>query len=838
MAVKPIRAGESTGGTYDSPADIVSALSSLSGSSRLDASSIKGISTNIATTSEVGTVKPDGSTVRIEADGTIKSTCHQNYVLVTSASYTVPAWGYIVDVDVSAQDVTIVLPQATSASKFQRMAIRRHEANNDHDITIIPASGDTIAGAALSVTMKKSEGGVELINLDGRVEALSNLAGADYDVVNVDGATTPAFNAEVGQLLLCDTDGGDIVVNIPPQTLYYGQGARITVKNTGLGTVQLNAPGGGSIDGVSEVFLVNQWDSVILVGFNANYTIIAKEVGEFVGATSLSTGVSGLVPTPAAGDEGKVLFGNGTWGDVAATSDPATDTDLGVVIVGEGLAVDTNGVVSVNTGTGLQIDEDGKVAVDEGGIDVTKTMNASLLVSGVYVGALNASSSLSTLSNAQRGNWWNVSAAVTISGTLFSVGDQLWCTTNTTGTPTDLTNFVRIAAADKPLATVTLSNFTASASIGTASATVDVANVIAIPQTTAGVTVSLVSPTNTSVSKNVIIANTGSVPFALSTGHVVTPGSFVQMVYVGGWRNDSAPVGPFNYQSSYSVGAKVTVGNIVCYANAAHTAGSAFSWANFTPMLPNDSSWSYVWRGVYANSTSYAVGNVFVGGSAIGNAFFRVTTAFTSTTTGVSELNAVGSLSSSVEILPYGCVRQNSAAGTFVGANATYAGRIGQVPAPAAGDQNKVLSGAGTWISASAASAMDYFGFYNTGYGSTPGGAFLNISANVISNMTYTTNSVTLKAGKTYSIGFSMQCANFLTSSAYVVAYMAISSTSAKIGAGTNYYPNTSTYADSSAGRVEFLYTPAADTTVGLFASYSGSTSLIAQVSMVIKQIA
>jgi hypothetical protein len=75
---------------------------------------------------------------------------------------------------------------------------------------------------------------------------------------------------------------------------------------------------------------------------------------------------------------------------------------------------------------------------------VTTFLKADLLVSGIYKGGLNASSTLSTLSNAVKGNWWNVSANVTISGTAFLVGDQLWCSTTVTGVPADLTNFVRV----------------------------------------------------------------------------------------------------------------------------------------------------------------------------------------------------------------------------------------------------------------------------------------------------------------------------------------------------------------------------------------------------------
>lgn len=45
---------------------------------------------------------------------------------------------------------------------------------------------------------------------------------------------------------------------------------------------------------------------------------LAVNVPEMVGASSDAAGSSGLVPAPAAGDEGKFLTGAGTWEEVAA----------------------------------------------------------------------------------------------------------------------------------------------------------------------------------------------------------------------------------------------------------------------------------------------------------------------------------------------------------------------------------------------------------------------------------------------------------------------------------------------------------------------------------------
>lgn len=41
---------------------------------------------------------------------------------------------------------------------------------------------------------------------------------------------------------------------------------------------------------------------------------------DFTGATSSTAGAHGLVPAPSAGDEGKVLFGNGAWGNIVMPS--------------------------------------------------------------------------------------------------------------------------------------------------------------------------------------------------------------------------------------------------------------------------------------------------------------------------------------------------------------------------------------------------------------------------------------------------------------------------------------------------------------------------------------
>lgn len=50
------------------------------------------------------------------------------------------------------------------------------------------------------------------------------------------------------------------------------------------------------------------------------WMVIADSPGEMVGATDQEDGESGLVPQPLAGDEGKVLFGDGTFKEVKSSA--------------------------------------------------------------------------------------------------------------------------------------------------------------------------------------------------------------------------------------------------------------------------------------------------------------------------------------------------------------------------------------------------------------------------------------------------------------------------------------------------------------------------------------
>ena len=76
----------------------------------------------------------------------------------------------------------------------------------------------------------------------------------------------------------------------------------------------------------------------------------AVQAAPMTGATSLAAGTGGIVPIPYAGDDDKFLRGDGTWA-TPPTAPVATRSTLGSVIVGNGLLVDANGVISIDTST-------------------------------------------------------------------------------------------------------------------------------------------------------------------------------------------------------------------------------------------------------------------------------------------------------------------------------------------------------------------------------------------------------------------------------------------------------------------------------------------------------
>lgn len=97
--------------------------------------------------------------------------------------------------------------------------------------------------------------------------------------------------------------------------------------------------------------------------------------------------------------------------------------------------------------------------------------------------------------------------------------------------PSTLTAAIDIVGA-QVLRPVTLANFAASIVIGTAPTTVDNASEIIIPQTTAGITLTLPNPTNAQAGRLLTVVNTGTAAFIIA-GQKVWPSGEVKFSWTG-----------------------------------------------------------------------------------------------------------------------------------------------------------------------------------------------------------------------------------------------------------------------------------------------------------------
>ena len=102
---------------------------------------------------------------------------------------------------------------------------------------------------------------------------------------------------------------------------------------------------------------------------NGVYEAIRDATTDMVGATASADGARGLVPKPLAGDENKVLKGDGTWGDSASSI--STLTDVNLTNISDGQLLRYNGTSQ---------------EWENIGIDTTPTQNSTNPVSsgGVY----------------------------------------------------------------------------------------------------------------------------------------------------------------------------------------------------------------------------------------------------------------------------------------------------------------------------------------------------------------------------------------------------------------------------------------------------------------------
>ena len=134
------------------------------------------------------------------------------------------------------------------------------------------------------------------------------------------------------------------------------------VGASGEETYRLDAQSAASTD-----FTVTKTDFQEKLTAGSNITISSNTISatdttysDFVGATSSVAGSAGLVPAPAAGDETKVLYGDGTWTSLAAVATSGDYNDLynaPVVPTNTLLLLESNGTMITAGSSALNADE-------------------------------------------------------------------------------------------------------------------------------------------------------------------------------------------------------------------------------------------------------------------------------------------------------------------------------------------------------------------------------------------------------------------------------------------------------------------------------------------------
>jgi hypothetical protein len=252
-------------------------------------------------------------------------------------------------------------------------------------------------------------------------------------------------------------------------------------------------------------------------------------------------------------------------------------------------------------------------------------------------------------------------------------------------------------------AVVTLSNISSNSSL-TASTSVDIAEVIAIPQTTTGITITIPNPTVTSRVRKVLIINTGTIGFYLSTGQLVVPGKWVELYWsiaLAGWESNVGETKAYSQTTAYQAFDRVVMGTVEAYANSSIPANTVFQWgssgATWSPVLPGHLSWSGIWT----SGNVYGPLSVFTNSVGFMSDFFVVATGSSyaaGVTSLIADLTTDGSASTgNVQRVGFGVSSSDSVYKNFIGSSSTVAGISGTVPTPVIGTQDATLMGSGVW---------------------------------------------------------------------------------------------------------------------------------------------
>ena len=216
------------------------------------------------------------------------------------------------------------------------------------DVSALPDS--TKYAASMTLTMNSSTYVVtaQLKDQDGNSLGTAQTIDLPLETIVV-GGTYDATNKKIVLSLKNGT-----TIDIPVADLVSGLQTEITSTNKLSADLVDDATSSNKFVTASDKTTWNNKQNKLTAGTNISIsgnTISATDTtySDFTGTDGTSAGTHGLVPAPATSDAGKFLRADGSWATATYSLPVATTSELGGVIIGDGINVASDGTISVNT---------------------------------------------------------------------------------------------------------------------------------------------------------------------------------------------------------------------------------------------------------------------------------------------------------------------------------------------------------------------------------------------------------------------------------------------------------------------------------------------------------
>lgn len=277
------------------------------------------------------------------------------------------------------------------------------------DVSALPASTKYGASMTLSIDSSTYVVTAQLKDQDG-----NNLGSAQTIDLPLESVVVSGSYDSTNKKIVLTLQSGS-TIDIPVGDLVAGLQSEITSSNKLDSDLVDDTGQSNKFASASQLSKLDNLPTITTIGSNltlSNGTLSATDTtySDFTGATSGAAGTHGLVPAPASGETDKYLKSDGSWDTVSAYSLPiATDSTLGGIKVGSGLAIDASTGVLTATGTSMKLysttgqNTDGamtqKATTDALGLKANSADLATVATSGSYTD-LSDKPTIPTVNNA------------------------------------------------------------------------------------------------------------------------------------------------------------------------------------------------------------------------------------------------------------------------------------------------------------------------------------------------------------------------------------------------------------------------------------------------------